>query len=170
MKEIINILIESQEMLNNMDNKENVTIKQLESNKLRLNNIVMKSEKDLYRKYINIHNVILQSAHEFLNSNNEVYKLQPLFFYYNKDYNIINNCISFYLREKEVIFDTRIKKMFIHDEYFIENDQLFEKRNIPLIIKIMVLKKDLDALSQLEEYIKELINYAQKTIDKENFL
>lgn len=170
MKEIINILIKSQELLNEMDNKDNDAIKQLEFNKSLLNDIVTKTEKKLYKKYMDIHNVILQSAQEFLNSNNEVYKLQPLIFYYNKEYNIENNRISFYIREKEVIFDTSNKKLLIHDEYFIENDQLFEKRRIPLIIKIMVSKKDLVALSQLEDYIKELINYAQKTIDKENFL
>lgn len=172
MKEIINILVESQVLLNEIENNHYDTLKQLEFNKTELINIIdkTKAEKDLYNKYIDILNVIIQSAKELLHFKNEVYKLQPLIFYYCKTYSIEKNRISFYIRGKEIIFDSSKNKIIIQDEYFIENDQLYEKRNIPLIIKTMAAKKDFKALSQLEDYIKELIDYAQTIIDKECFL
>ncbi|MCR1897894.1 hypothetical protein NSA47_02690 [Irregularibacter muris] len=166
MKEIINILVESQRVLNEMKKNDDQGIEKIKENHKNLEKCLSDKENHtVYQKYIDIHNIILKSAKEYLNTDNDIYKLQPLFFYYDpSNYNIEDNTLELSLGENKVIFDVDKRNIQVHDEFYIENDSIFEKANIPLMIRNTIAYKDVASLEKLETYIENLINYANSII------
>lgn len=154
-----------------MDRNDSQAIDKLVENEKRIKHI-LKSREDLSTKrYADLHSYILECAKELHITGNSVYKLLPLINIHDEDhFKVDNNRIELSIRDNMVIFDGDMKNIEIHDRLYIENDHLFEKRNIPLILKTFAKQKDRDSLILLEEYIKGLIQIAENAIQDEDIL
>ena len=62
------------------------------------------------------------------------------------------------------------QKIEILDELYLEHDQLFEKRHIPIILKTFASQRDKDSIMSLRKYIEDLIQLAQCTIENDDIL
>lgn len=171
MEGIVDILVASQEILNIMDRDDREALEILRSNEKKLKLSIMKSkEPSIYKKYLVLHEIILQSAQEFIITGNWAYKLQPFIHYHNHDFSIEGNSLKLLIKGNMVRFDSHSKKIEILDELYLEHDQLFEKRHIPIILKTFASQRDKDSIMSLRKYIEDLIQLAQCTIENDDIL
>lgn len=169
LNEMAMILTNSQEVLNNMTVNSERDFKRIQSNQMQLEKLISEQrEKEIYEKYINIHDIIRKSAKEYLNTGRKVYKFQPIIYYYCKsNYEIKDNVLELFIDENKVIFDLEMNHIEIHDEFYIPNDSLFKKANIALLLKSLISQKNIQALNKLESYFEELLDKAKKIIEEE---